>query len=315
MRETNLIDIRRERSSFEMKNSVREFRTLVAREWSKFLLVAIGTVLFSAAVNVFLTPLGLYNGGALGLAQLIRTLMTDYLKLPIPVGVDIAGPIFFVLNIPLFLLAYKGVSRLFFMKTVLSVVLTTLVVGVIPVPDPLVVEDRLTACVIGGLMYGAGVGMCLYAGGSGGGIDILAIYFSKRYRGFSCGKVTAIINCFIYAVCAILYSLETAIYCIIYAAIASFTVDRVHSQNIMVQVTVFTKQPGVADAIMKNVYRGVTEWKGDGAYTKEDTNILVTAISKYEMNLLRRTVMEIDPNAFIIYNKVMNIDGNYLKKF
>jgi len=65
---------------------------------------------------------------------------------------------------------------------------------------------------------------------------------------------------------------------------------------------------------MKEIYRGVTEWKGDGAYTHEETNILVTAISKYEINLVRRTVQKIDPNAFIIYNKILNIDGNYLKK-
>ncbi len=287
---------------------------LSTNEAWRFVLVAAGTILFSAAVNLFLTPLNLYNGGALGIAQLARTILIDYLHISVPEQIDISGIIYLLINIPLLLLAYKGVSRLFFFKTVMSVVLTTFIVTVIPIPDPLLISDPLTSCIIGGLTYGAGVGLCLFAGGSGGGIDILGIYFSKRYRNFSVGKVSVLINGAIYLVCALLFNAETAVYCIIYAAIASFTVDRAHSQNIMVQVTIFTKQQGVADAIMKNIYRGVTEWQGDGAYTHENTNILVTAISKYEMNLLRRTVQEIDPNAFIIYSKVMNIDGNYLKK-
>lgn len=277
-------------------------------------MVAVGTILFSTGINLFLTPLGLYNGGALGISQLARTTLVDILKVPIPKNIDISGIVYFILNIPLFLLAYKGVSCLFFLKTAMSVLLTTFIVTIIPVPNPLIIEDPLTSCIIGGLTYGAGVGLCLYAGGSGGGTDILGIYFSKRYRNFSVGKINIIINGMIYIVCALMFDLETAVYCIIYAAISSFTVDRAHSQNIMVQVTIFTKQSGVAEAIMKEIYRGVTEWKGDGAYTHEETNILVTAVSKYEVNLLRRVVQRIDPHAFIIYNKIMNIDGNYLKK-
>lgn len=287
---------------------------LIKNELWRFVMVAAGTILFSAAVNIFLTPLKLYNGGALGISQLIRTVLVDYLHIFSATNIDISGIVYFIINIPLFLLAYKGVSRLFFFKTAMSVILTTFIVTIIPVPDPLIIADPLTSCIIGGLMYGAGVGLCLYAGGSGGGIDILGIYFSKRYRNFSVGKINILINGIIYLICAMMFDVETAIYCIIYAAIASFALDRVHSQNIMIQVTIFTKQSGVAEAIMKEIYRGVTEWKGDGAYTHEDTNILVTAISKYEINLVRRTVQTVDPNAFIIYNKVLNIDGNYLKK-
>ncbi|MBQ9118749.1 MAG: YitT family protein [Lachnospiraceae bacterium] len=280
----------------------------------RFLLVAFGTILFSGGINLFITPLNLYNGGALGIAQLLRTLMVDFLKIPFPDSMDVAGIVYFFINIPLLFLAYKGVSRLFFFKTVLSVLLTTFIITIIPVPNPLIIEDTLTSCIIGGLMYGSGVGLCLYAGGSGGGIDILGMYLSKRYRNFSVGKVTVVLNAFIYLACALISNLEIAIYSIIYAAISSLTVDRVHAQNIMVQVMIFTKKDNIAEPIMQELTRGVTEWEGEGAYTHEGTHILVTAISKYEINLLRRIVTGLDPQAFIIYNKVMNIDGNYVKK-
>lgn len=287
-------------------------KTKLRDEIWRFFLVAIGTIVFSCGINLFLTPLNLFNGGALGISQLCRTVLHDYMH--VNTNIDIAGIIYFLLNIPLFFLAYKGVSRMFFLKTGLSVLLTTFIITVIPVPDPLIIEDTLTSCIIGGLMYGSGVGLCLYAGGSGGGIDILGIYLSKRYRDFSVGKVNVSLNAMIYLVCALLFNLETAIYSIIYAAISSFTVDRVHAQNIMVQVTIFTKKDNLAGPIMKEINRGVTEWKGDGAYTHEETNILVTAISKYEVGILRRLIQGLDPQAFIIYNKIMNIDGNYIKK-
>ena len=129
-----------------MKNKLRQ------NEIWKFLMVAAGTILFSTAINLFLTPLGLYNGGALGISQLIRTVLIEYLHVPIPAKIDISGIVYFILNVPLFLLAYRGVSRLFFLKTGMSVLLTTFIVTVIPVPDPLIIEDPLTSCIIGGLM-------------------------------------------------------------------------------------------------------------------------------------------------------------------
>ena len=191
---------------YSMKNK------LSTNELWRFLMVAVGTVIFSAAINLFLTPLKLYNGGALGISQLARTILVDRLHLLNAPNIDISGIIYFLLNVPLFLLAYKGVSRLFFLKTAMSVALTTFIVTVIPVPNPLIIEEPLTSCIIGGLMYGVGVGLCLYAGGSGGGTDILGIYFSKNYRNFSVGKVNIIINGVIYLVCALMFDLQTAIY-------------------------------------------------------------------------------------------------------
>ena len=79
-------------------------------------------------------------------------------------------------------------------------------------------------------------------------------------------------------------------------------------------VMIFTKKDDLAEPIMDKINRGVTEWEGAGAYTMESTHILVTAISKYEMSLIKRIVHEYDPKAFVIYNKVYGIDGNFKKK-
>lgn len=283
-------------------------------EFTNLLIMLGGAFLFCVGVNFFVTPLNLYNGGAIGVAQLIRSILIDFMQVPVPEQIDISGILYLLLNVPLMYLAYRGVNLPFFIKTSLCVAVLTAAITLIPIPKVPIIADTLTSCIVGGLVTGAGIGLCLRCGGSGGGLDIVGVYMSSKYRNFSVGKISIFVNIVIYALCAILFSVETAIYSVIYVAVFSITLDKFHYQNIMVQVTIFTKVDGVPEHIMKHLYRGVTEWKGDGAYTQEETNILVTAISKYEIPPLRKLVLGLDPKAFIIYNEVSSIDGNFIKK-
>ncbi|MBM6861875.1 YitT family protein, partial [Clostridium saudiense] len=173
---------------------------------------------------------GLYNGGVVGISQIIRTLIGNYIS--IPNNFDISGIINFLLNIPLLFIAYKSISKKFFIRTVVSIVFQTIFFSIISIPVVPIIEDRLTACLIGGIITGAGIGITLKAGGSGGGIDILGVYFTKKYSEFSVGKLGMVINAIIYGVCAILFELPTAIYSIIYTTFFGLIVDKIHYQNI-----------------------------------------------------------------------------------
>ena len=90
--------------------------------------------------------------------------------------------------------------------------------------------------------------------------------------------------------------------------------DKVHYQNINMTVMIFTKQDGIQKRINEEMRRGVTYWKGAGAYTQEDTFVLVTAISKYEVATLKRIIHSIDPKAFVIFQEGMSISGNFEKR-
>lgn len=284
------------------------------REVKNYIVMIFGVFMFSLGVNLFITPLNLYNGGAVGIAQLLRTAVIDYMHIPVPKNIDLSGIIYFAINLPLMILAYKGINKVFFIKTSVSVVVLTLAMTLIPIPETPIIGDILTSCIVGGLISGAGIGLCLRSGGSGGGLDIVGVYVSTKYKNFSVGKISILINLFVYAICALMFSFEVFIYSVIYAAVFSVTLDKFHYQNIMIQVTIFTKVEGIQKPIMEQLYRGITEWKGDGAYTHEETNILCTAISKYEIPILRKIVLGLDPKAFIIYNEVSSIDGNFIKK-
>lgn len=77
---------------------------------------------------------------------------------------------------------------------------------------------------------------------------------------------------------------------------------------------IFTKMKNIESGIMSEMGRGVTCWKGEGAYTGEESKILVTVISKYEINQLKRIVLEKDPKAFIIFNEGLSVTGNFEKR-
>ena len=262
----------------------------------------------------FIVPVSLYNGGVIGIAQIIRTIASEIFHLPLPQNFDISGIINFILNIPLLLVAYKSISKKFFLRTVLSVVSQTIFFTLIAIPKEPIIDDILAACLIGGIVSGVGMGITLKAGGSGGGIDILGVYFSKKYSDFSVGKLGIIINGVIYIACAVLFEIPIAIYSVIYAVFYSLIVDKIHYQNINTTVMIFTKKDNVQEKIMSEMGRGVTYWKGNGAYTEEDTAILVTVISKYEIPQIKRIIHEKDPKAFIIFNEGMSVSGNFEKR-
>lgn len=272
-----------------------------------------GGVLFAAGVNLFITPLDLYNGGFMGIAQLIRTFLTSALHLSFG-QTDIAGIIYFIVNLPLLYLAWSKMGRGFFFRTVVTVIVETAALTFIPVPERSLIDDRLTSCVIGGLVAGFGTGLVLRGGSSGGGQDILGLYFTKKFRNFSVGKMATIINVFVYGICLLMFNLETVIYSLIYGVISSVACDRIHIQNINMSVMIFTKKLGISKAIMDGMGRGVTNWDGAGAYTNETSYILFVMISKYEVNELKQIVKSIDPNAFMIFTEGCSVDGNFEKR-
>lgn len=280
----------------------------MSKQFKEYTLIIIGALLFSVGLNIFIVPVGLYNGGAVGIAQIIRTLLN--LNTPF----DIAGIINLIINIPLLILAYLKFGRSLFLKTIISVISQTVFLSLITIPSTPIILDYLTACIIGGMIAGWGVGITLKAGGTSGGNDILGLYFSQKCKNFSVGKLTIIVNAGIYLVCAFLFELPTAIYSIIYSTVCSLTIDRVHIQNINMNVQIFTKNPELHDYILKKLHRGVTFWKGVGAYTQSDTYVLITVISKYEITQLKEIINEKDPNAFVIMSEGPEILGNYEKR-
>ncbi len=284
-------------------------------KWSvKDLLKAmLGCFLFAFAVNIFLVPNALYNGGILGVAQLIRSFLVGVLHLNF--NFEVAGIINFLLNVPLFILAYKFISKTFFRRSLVCVIFQTIFLTIIPTPDKAIISDLLTCVLIGGMIAGYGSGITLSASGSGGGTDIIGILISMKNRKLSVGKIGASINIVIYAICGAIYGLPTMIYSIIYAVIASIVIDNTHEQNICSYVIIFTKnnQDKIIEFIKGELDRDATFWEGYGGYKKEKVHIVYSALSKYEMQRLERHLPDIDNDAFMVTSEGIGIAGNFKK--
>lgn len=270
-----------------------------------------GSLLYALGMNLFLTPLKLFSGGGVGLAQLI----TLFLEQVIRVGnLNLYGIIYMLINIPLLFLAFFQIGKRFFVKTLIGSGAISIFITLIPTLAVPIVDDYLTSALIGGIAAGAGVGLILIAGGSGGGIDVVAVWVAKKFKGASVGRISLYFNVILYTVMLFMFDVRTVIYSLIYTVIFTLVLDKTHYQNINVRVMIFTKKDGIDKEINEKTRRGVTKWDGCGAYTKESTQILVSCISKYEVNDLMEIVQNIDPQAFVIVDENVIVNGNFEKR-
>jgi len=270
-----------------------------------------GSLLYALGMNLFLTPLHLFSGGGVGLAQLLTLFLEQLIDMG---GFNLYGIVYMLINIPLLFLAYFQLGYKFFIKTLIGSGAISLFITLIPTLAVPVVDDYLTSVLIGGIACGAGVGIILIAGGSGGGIDVVAMWAAKKFRNASVGKISLYFNVLLYIIMLFLFDAETVIYSLIYTVIFTLVLDKTHYQNINVRVMIFTKKDGIDKAINEQTRRGVTKWDGCGAYTKESTQVLVTCINKYEVNEVMDLVHSIDPQAFVIVDENVIVNGNFEKR-
>ena len=283
-------------------------------EAGRSIVAVFGALLYSAGINLFVVPLGLYTGGLMGICQLMRTLITTTLGISFG-KVDIAGIIYYAMNVPLFILARQRMGRIYFAKTLLCVTATTIFLVIIPIPPQVLIDDVLAACVIAGIICGAGIGLVLRMGATDGGMDIVGILLIRLRKDFSVGKINLLINFILYGICLFLFNVQTVIYSLIYASVSATTIDRVHSQNINVEVHIITRADCAAleKRVFEELGRGITKWTTVGAYTGTESEILYVLVSKYEVNHLRRIVNAYDPDAFIVTTEGVGVSGNFNK--
>lgn len=272
-----------------------------------------GALLYVLSYKLFIVPLYLYIGGYPGIAQIISNLVIE--NLHIHMDFDLTGVILWVANIPMFLLASKIVNRQFFIKIIVTVLFMSVTLAAIPVPEAPYINDILTSCILGGALSGAGVGIMLRNGSCGGGLDILGLYFAKKYPTFSVGKIAILINILVYAYSAFRDNLETAVYSLIFALVAAIVTDKLHDQNIETCAIIISKVEGIERPIIEKMKRGVTLWKGYGGYRMENSYIYLTMISKYEISYLEQQVKALDPQAFIVLDENRHTIGNFEKRF
>ena len=298
-------------------NSKDKFKLLKSFNWGwfKFSKCILGLFISSLAINLFIVPNNLYTGGILGLSQLIRTTLNSMFHLNF--NFDISSIIYYMINIPLFLMAYKSISKTFFIRTLFAVTINSLFLMIIPIPKEPLMHDLLANVLIGGIIGGIGIGMVLSTGSSTGGIDIIGIDLSKKNKKFTVGNISLLFNIIVYSICGFKYGIEIMIYSIICAIFETIMIDKNHTQNICSDAFVFTKEnpEKLIKFINYELKRGATYWEAIGGYTNTKTYIVYAVLSKYERMRLGRHMKEFDKNAFMVGDEGLEIKGSFDKYF
>jgi len=233
-----------------------------------------------------------------------------------------------ILNIPILILGWKGVSHRFTIHTLISIVFQTLFLSLIPRVDFGLSEQVhvFAASTLGGLLIGIGAGGALRYGASTGGIDIIAQYVSLK-SGKSVGFISLVVNIVVAILGAFIIGGQVGpsgvtvaggiivSYTIVRIIASTIGLDLIHTsyQHISVQV-ISTQHEAIAEQIIHTIRRGVTYLEAQGAYSKSNKMMIYVIISRYEFETLFKLIQQIDPKAFIVTTPVRSVYGNFLRK-
>lgn len=297
-------------------------------EVQRLIAVVLSTIVYGIGVAWFLeaSVVPLYTGGIPGLGQLVRDSL--YVWFGMDLGPHFLGIFIIVLNIPILLLGWFGVSHRFTIHSIISIVLQAFILSWLPIVNMGLTDrgDAFAAAVLGGLLIGIGGGAALRFGTSTGGLDIIAQYVSLR-KGKSVGFISMIMNVAIAILGGLIVGGKMgpsgeiisggviASYTVIRIIITTILTDRMHTSYQFLSVDIITNVPqALVDQILHKVYRGVTLMKVEGAYSHHEKTLIYVVISSYELHTLVGLVKSVDPNAFIVTRPVKNVFGNFKRK-
>ncbi|QFP78979.1 YitT family protein [Latilactobacillus graminis] len=260
--------------------------------------------LAAVSVNLFLIPAKIYSSGVTGIAQLLTALVT-YMG-----GSLSVATLVFILNVPLLILAWFKINHQYAIFSIIAVFTSVLFLKIIPVPVHPIVTERFAGALFGGALIGLGVGLCFKAGFSTGGTDVI-VTLVGRLTGKRVGVVNNIINGMIILAAGIFFGWGAALYSIVEIFISSLLMDYIYIQQQKVTVTIFTKRPEVLKKRMREFIHGATELDGTGLYTNQETTVIMTVVSKYDLTELKRAVKDADPDAFVNIQSTMNLWGKF----
>ena len=265
------------------------------------LFIIFGSFIGSIGVNMFLIHAKLLSGGVTGIALIFQYLFKIQ-----------AGYTILLLNIPLFILSAFKLNKTFTIYSLVGTLTISLsLIFTQPAANILNINDNLLYCLYGGVVNGIGFGLVFAHNGSTGGLDIISMLIRKKYTNFNIGKISFIVNLVIVLISSLIFGLPIALYTLIAMFITSLVLDNVVkglSQKKLVLI-ITEKEEEIADIIMTQLHRGVTNIYGEGAYTKKQRKILYCIIPLSQLPELKVIVKTMDNTAFLTIADASEVEG------
>lgn len=262
------------------------------------LMILLGSFIFSIGINTFAIANHLAEGGFTGIAILVHYVFgwsTGYTIL--------------LLNIPLFFIGYRILGRKTMIYTIIGILATTLFLEYTKDwQRPL--NDLLLAALYTGLLVGTGLGLIFRAGGTTGGVDIIA-RLCQKYFGLSIGQVILVADLLVIIASIFIVGIDIMMYTLVSVFVGSRVIDFVvEGLTISKSVTIISNSAEeMANIITTQLERGVTIYSGKGAYTGDPKQILYVIVSPRQVPKLKQIISKVDPKAFVIVHDVREVIG------
>ena len=286
------------------------------REIKSYTIITLCLCAYAFALVGFIINAEIVGGGVNGLCTLL------YYASGKTIQVGISS---FIINAILLAIGFKILGNRFGVKTIYAIFMLSFFIGIWQnfLHEPFLGDDLFFSAIIGGIVSGVAIGTAFNYGGSTGGTDILALIIIK-YRNISPGRIILYCDVVIISSSYIVFhyflgqttmdSIRIVLYGFVVMAVVSYTVDMVvFGAKQSVQLLILSqKHEEVAEMVSKEIRHGVTFLHGKGYYSKEDREVLLIVVRKYEMQNVLRRIRYIDPNAFI---SISDASGVYGKGF
>ena len=265
----------------------------------EYIIVALACVVMAFNINYFFVGNKLAEGGVSGLSLIIH-----YLS-----NIDVSY-LYFALNIPLIILAYIFLGKNFLLKTFFATFVLSVFLKVFAsFSEPL--DDILLAAIFGGAINGIAIGIVFYAGGSTGGMDIVAKIVNK-YTGIPISRILLATDFIVLSMVAVIFGKVIFMYTLISLVISSKMIDiiqvGIYSAKGVTIIT--TKEDEIRKRIMEETKRGITLINAKGGYTQKEIGMLYCVVGQYQLIRVKTIVKEVDPSAFMIVADVHEVIGN-----
>lgn len=255
--------------------------------FKKVLFLTLGALIAGFAIECFLVPNNMIDGGIVGVSMILSYLTKFNL-----------GLLIFVLNIPFLFLAFTKMGKLFVLQTFYAIAILGIATNIFHHFQ--VTHDHLLATVFGGIILGTGVGIVLKNEGSLDGTEIMSLVLSKKF-GLSVGEIIMGFNIFIYGAAGVVFGWEQAMYSILTYFIASKVIDVVlEGFNSSKSVRIISeKAQEIGQTLVEDLEIGVTYIYAKGGYSGQDKTIIYCVVSRLEMAKMKDVIRRIDPRAFM----------------
>jgi len=282
-------------------------------EWDKvlnlknFLFIAVGIVLAVFAMKGFMIPNRFLDGGITGISILLYEIFHINISFLV-----------IVLNAVFIYLGYRRIGKTFAVQTTIAVILLAIALFFIDINA--VTSDKLLIAIFGGLLMGTGVGLVIRGGGVIDGAEVIAV-FTGRKTGFSNSEIIMLINTIIFAVAALQFGIETAMYSVITYFTATrainYVVDGIEEFTAINIIS--ARHDEVKSFLVNEMGKGITVYKGERGYLpgsfdiKTDAEIIVTIVTRLEIKQIQEALLKIDPKVFVYVQSIREASGGILK--